>query len=77
MIPLIGVKLPKGNGILLTATIGGATTSLTNPKHTDVYTDSFPNGITIDMPLEEFYDLWMNSLLTEVDWIDVETENVH
>ena len=77
MIPLMGVKLPKGNGILLTATVGGATTSLNNPKQTDVYTDTFPHGITIDMPLEEFYDLWMNSLMSDVEWVDVEIENVH
>jgi uncharacterized membrane protein len=72
MIPLIGVKLPKGNGILLTATISGATTSLTNPSHTDVYTDGFPNGITIDMPIEEFYDLWLSSLESEIEWMETE-----
>lgn len=77
MIPLMGVKLPKGNGILLTATVGGATTSLSNPKQTDVYTDTFPQGITIDMPLEQFYDLWMNSLMNDVEWVDVEIHDVH
>jgi hypothetical protein len=72
MIPLIGVKLPKGNGILLTATIGGATTNIANPKQTDVYTDLFPQGITIDMPLEEFYDLWLASLLTDFETYEAE-----
>jgi hypothetical protein len=74
MIPLIGVKLPKGNAILLTVTIGGATTNLQNPKQTDVYTDSFPEGITIDHPLHEFYDMWMSSLLTDLEAYE---EEVH
>lgn len=72
MIPLIGVKLPEGNGILLTATIGGATTNVKNPKYTDVYTDTFPNGLTIDMPLEEFYDMWLGHLITNLETYEVE-----
>lgn len=67
MIPLIGVKLPQGNAIFLTSTIGGATTNSKNQKQTDVYTDTFPDGITIDMPLEEFYDVWLASLITEFE----------
>ena len=66
MIPLIGVKLPNGNAVLLTSTIGGATTNTQNSKQTDVYTDTFPEGLTIDMTLEDFYDLWLASLVTEV-----------
>ena len=66
MIPLIGVKLPNGNAVLLTSTIGGATTNTKNKKQTDVYTDTFPEGLTIDMTLEDFYDLWLASLVTEV-----------
>ncbi len=66
MIPLIGVKLPNGNAVLLTSTIGGATTNTQNNKQTDVYTDTFPEGLTIDMTLEDFYDLWLASLVTEV-----------
>lgn len=67
MIPLIGVKLPSGNAVLLTSTIGGATTNTKNIKQTDVYTDTFPEGITIDMPLEEFYEVWLTSLITELE----------
>lgn len=67
MIPLIGVKLPNGNAVLLTSTVGGATTNLKNEKQTDVYTDTYPEGLTIDMPLEDFYDLWLASLLTELE----------
>jgi|TARA_A100000171_G_C2136915_1_gene151014 hypothetical protein len=66
MIPIIGVKLPIGNAVLLTSTIGGATTNTKNNKQTDVYTDTFPEGLTIDMTLEDFYDLWLASLVTEV-----------
>jgi|TARA_E500000318_G_C3471851_1_gene176843 hypothetical protein len=66
MIPIIGVKLPIGNAVLLTSTIGGATTNIKNNKQTDVYTDTFPEGLTIDMTLEDFYDLWLASLVTEV-----------
>ena len=67
MIPLIGVKLPQGNAILSTVTIAGATTNLKNKKQTDVYTDTFPEGLTIDMKLEDFYDLWLASLVTEIE----------
>ena len=66
MIPIIGVKLPNGNAVLLTSTIGGATTNTKNIKQTDVYTDTFPEGLTIDMTLEDFYDLWLGSLVTEI-----------
>lgn len=66
MIPIIGVKLPNGNAVLLTSTIGGATTNTKNIKQTDVYTDTFPEGLTIDMTLEDFYDLWLASLVTEI-----------
>ena len=66
MIPIIGVKLPVGSAVLLTSTIGGAATNTKNNKQTDVYTDTFPEGLTIDMTLEDFYDLWLASLVTEV-----------
>jgi len=66
MIPIIGVKLPVGSAVLLTTTIGGATTNTKKNKQTDVYTDTFPEGLTIDMTLEDFYDLWLASLVTEV-----------
>jgi len=71
MIDLTVVKLPKGSAILLTANIGGATTSISNPNHTDVYTDTFPDGITIDMGIEEFYTLWLENLVTDYEVIEV------
>jgi hypothetical protein len=76
MIPVIGVKLPIGNAVLLTSTIGGATTNTKNNKQTDVYTDTFPEGLTIDMTLEDFYDLWLASLVTEV-YVTEKTYEMH
>ena len=70
MIPLIRVELPDGEGVFLTSTIGGATTNTKNKKQTDVYTDTFPNGITVDMPLEEFYALWFTSVVTELSIVE-------
>lgn len=70
MIDLTVVKLPKGSAILLTANIGGATTSISNPNHTDVYTDTFPDGITINMNIEEFYALWLENLVTDYEVIE-------
>jgi hypothetical protein len=71
MIDLTVVKLPKGSAILLTANIGGATTSISNPNHTDVYTDTFPDGITIDMTIDKFYNLWLENLVTDYEVIEV------
>ena len=76
MIPIIGVKLPVGSAVLLTSTIGGATTNTKNNKQTDVYTDTFPEGLTIDMTLEDFYDLWLASLVTEV-YVTEKTYEMH
>jgi hypothetical protein len=72
MIELIGVNLPKGKAILLTADVGGAVSDLNNPNHTIVYTDTFVDGLTIDMPISEFYDLWMSCLTDELSAIEVE-----
>lgn len=75
MIDLMGVKLPSGgHAILLTATIGGAHTDINNQKRTIVYTDCFSEGLAIDMPVEEFYTLWMTCLVTDYELVDVEEE---
>ena len=62
MMNIIEVPLPKGSALFLTSTIAGAHTNLANTKHTDVYTDSFPEGITIAMQLEAFAELWEEAL---------------
>ena len=54
MMNVIEVPLPSGKALFLTTTIAGAHTNLTQPKHTDVYTDSFPEGITIAMDIDGF-----------------------
>ena len=76
MIPLLGVKLPEGDAILLTETIVAATTNLKNPKHTDVYTTYIPSGLTVDMTLSKFWDLWLDALVNDLDIIEVD-ESVH
>lgn len=70
MIPVFKVDLPKGEALLLTATIGGATTNPTHPNQTDVYTDTFPEGLTIKMPIDEFFDLWMTCYNTELEEVN-------
>lgn len=78
MIDLMGVKLPNGgSAVLLTATIGGAHTDINNQKRTIVYTDCFSDGLAIDMPVEEFYSLWMTCLVTDyeiVEELEIEVE---
>ena len=67
MIPLMRAKLPSGEAVFLTLTIGGVTTNVHNPKHTDVYSDAFPDGITVAMTIDEFCDLWMGHLVGDID----------
>lgn len=76
MIELMGVKLPKGEAILLTAEVGGAVSDLQNPNLTVVYTDTFCEGITIDMPIAEFFNLWMTCLMSELELAEIEY-NLH
>jgi len=65
MMNVIEVPLPSGKALFLTTTIAGAHTNLTQPKHTDVYTDSFPEGITIAMDIDGFGELWEDALEVE------------
>jgi hypothetical protein len=67
MMNIIEVPLPKGSALFLTSTIAGAHTNLTNAKHTDVYTDSFPEGITIAMDIDAFAELWEEAVEEEVE----------
>lgn len=77
MIDLMGVRLPQGgHAILLTADIGGAVSDIHDASRTVVYTDTFPDGITIEMPIEEFYTLWMTCLLSDYELVDVETADI-
>lgn len=74
---LIAAKLPKsGSVVFLPATIGGAHTNTQNSKHTDVYTDTFPAGVTIDMSIDDFTSAWQTALFFEENEIEFTPEAV-
>jgi len=75
---LIAARIPKKGGqvVFLPATIGGAITNITNPNHTDVYTDTFPTGVTIDMNIEDFTSAWQTALFFEEHEIEFTPEEV-
>lgn len=64
---LLAAKLPKDAGIVvfLPETIGGCVTDISNKKQTVVYTDTFPDGVTIDMEATEFAGQWQTALALE------------
>ena len=66
MIPIISCPLPGGGQALIkTQDIGGATTGK-NPKHCDVYVLGWAtNGITIDLSLDDFAEIWVSALFDE------------
>lgn len=72
MIDLMTVKLPKGEAILLTAEIGAAVSDINNANFTVVYTDTFREGVTVDMPIADFYELWLGCLVSDVELIEIE-----
>ncbi len=74
MIDLMGVRLPNGgNAIFLTSTVSGAHSDISDESLTIVYSEAFAEGITVAMPIEEFYTLWMTCLLSDYEVEDVET----
>lgn len=74
---LISAKLPvKGQVVFLPATIGGAHTNTANKNHTDVYTDTFPSGVTIDMEMDDFISAWQTALFFEDHEIEFTPEEV-
>ena len=74
---LISAKLPtKGQVVFLPATIGGAHTNTANNNHTDVYTDTFPDGVTIDMTMDDFISAWQTALFFEEHEIEFSAEEV-
>lgn len=75
MIDLMTVKLPKGGAILLTAEIGAAISDINNSAHTIIYTDTFRDGITVDMPIADFYDLWLGCLMSEIELVEIESKD--
>ena len=77
MIHLMGVKLPQGQAIIPTETIAGAVSDLKNPKNTIVYSEAFPDGITVAIPISDFYDLWLACLLSDYEEITTEQVTSH
>lgn len=72
---LIAAELPKNKGmvVFLVSTIGGCMTNASNPKETDVYTDNFPEGVTVDVEIDRFAEMWQTAL--SVGEIEIEIEN--
>ena len=66
MIPIISCPRPGGGSTLLkTSDIGGATTAK-NPQECGVYVlGGAQEGITIDLSVEEFAEVWVSELLDE------------
>ena len=66
---LIGCPLPhkEGHVVFLSTDIGGCITNKSNPKYTDVYTDTFPSGVTVAVNCEKFYDLWQCAVKIDMD----------
>lgn len=64
---LIAVPLPKDQGIIvfLPATIGGCVTDIANKNQTVVYTDTWPEGVTVAMDATEFATHWQTALALE------------
>lgn len=75
---LIAAELPDNAGVVvfLTTTIGGCITDKFNKKNTIVYTDSFPEGITISMTLDDFAACWQSALVVEEYTIEFTPEEV-
>lgn len=74
MIDLLAAEIPnnKGHVIFLTATIGGAISDINNKNHTVVFTDTFPEGISVNMDIKSFYELWLSCLSAELETYEVE-----
>lgn len=64
---LIAAPLPKNQGtvVFLPETIGGCVTDISNKNQTVVYTDTFPDGVTIAMEVNQFAGQWQTALVLE------------
>jgi hypothetical protein len=72
---LIAAELPKNKGmvVFLVSTIGGCMTNSSSPSETDVYTDNFPEGVTVDVEIDRFAEMWQTAL--SVGEIEIEIED--
>ena len=75
---LIAAELPKDKGmvVFLPATIGGCITDISDKNHTVVYTDTFPDGVTVAMPVSDFVEAWQTALFFEENEIEFTPETV-
>lgn len=78
MMMLIAAKLPKNQGmvVFLPETIGGCITDISNASHTVVYTDTFPEGVTVDMVIQEFCEAWQTALFYSENEIEITLDEV-
>jgi|TARA_B100000085_G_C18555035_1_gene517373 hypothetical protein len=74
MIPIFKVPMGKGQIALLTETIGGAMSNSTSPELTDVYTDTFPDGVTVDITINDFVKIWLTCYCCELEELEGEIE---
>ena len=74
MIPVFKMPMGKGEVAILTETVGGAMSITTNRNLTDVYTDTWPDGITVDVNLEDFTRVWLTGLCCELEELECEME---
>ena len=74
MIPIFKMPMGKGEIALLTETIGGAMSNTTDPNLTDVYTDTFPDGVTVDVPIADFVKVWLTCYCCEIEELEGEIE---
>jgi hypothetical protein len=74
MIPVFKMPMGKGEVAILTSAVGGAMSNTTNKNLTDVYTDTWPDGITVDINLEDFTRVWLTCLCCELEELEGEME---
>ena len=78
MMMLIVAELPKDQGVVvfLPATIGGCISDIANKDQTVVYTDTFPEGVTVAMPVSDFVEAWQTALFFEDNQIEFTPDTV-
>lgn len=76
MIPVIKMPMGSGDIAILTSTISAAMPNKSDPSLTDVYTDTFTDGITVDVPLTDFIKVWLTCLCCELEELEGEMEYI-
>lgn len=76
MIPVIKVPMGEGEIAILTSTISAAMPNRSKPELTDVYTDTFTEGVTVDVPLRDFVKVWLTCLCCDLEELEGEMEYI-